>query len=330
MYSKDLIDKVKQLYDQDKSIAKVASKLSLPYTTVQYMVKNDYDRVKGKRGRPKLLKEREKTKIKRSVRQLNQRGEKVSALKVINETNSVVSKSTMRRQLNELGFKYKKVKQSIVLTQKHKAERLEHCQKWINENQDWSSTVFSDEKRFSFDGPDNFLTYSDGSIPMTRKKRQQGGGSIMVWGCVLSDGFILLQRMIGRQRSSDYCQLLETKVQPFLQTKLNGKLYTFQQDNCSIHVSKESLAKLKQLFPNVMKWPSRSPDLNIMENVWKMLSDIVYADKQYSDSDSLWKSVLEAAEVIMTSQKDKISNLFNSMPRRCLKVVMNKGNIINY
>ena len=136
--------------------------------------------------------------------------------------------------------------------------------------------------------------------------------------------------MIRRQKSKDYCKLMKDKVEPFLKTKFDGNAYTFQQDNCPIHTSKESSAELNRLFPHVLKWPSRSPDLNIMENIWKMLSDIVYDDKQYTNSDSLWDSVLAASEVIMNSKKDQISNLYNSMPRRCLKVIINKGDVINY
>ena len=33
------------------------------------------------------------------------------------------------------------------------------CYKWIIENHNWNLTIFSDEKRFNLDGPDNWKSY---------------------------------------------------------------------------------------------------------------------------------------------------------------------------
>ena len=123
---------------------------------------------------------------------------------------------------------------------------------------------------------------------------------------------------------------MNDKVEPFLKTKFDGNACTFQRDNCPINTSRESSAELNRLFLMFLSGPHDLLTLNIMENIWKMLSDIVYDDKQYTNSDSLWDSVLAASEVIMNSKKDQISNLYNSMPRRCLKVIINKGDVINY
>ena len=59
MYSTDLIEKVKLAYGSNKSIRKVAEIFSLPVSTVQYMINNDYKRKKQGVGRPKIIKNRE-------------------------------------------------------------------------------------------------------------------------------------------------------------------------------------------------------------------------------------------------------------------------------
>jgi len=50
MYSKDLIEKVRELYNQNKNIRKTSRILNINYSTVNYMIKNDYARVKIKPG----------------------------------------------------------------------------------------------------------------------------------------------------------------------------------------------------------------------------------------------------------------------------------------
>jgi len=51
---------------------------------------------------------------------------------------------------------------------------------WIIENHAWEKTVFSDEKRFSLDGPDYWRTYTLKNNTNTRQQRQCSGGS-SIW-----------------------------------------------------------------------------------------------------------------------------------------------------
>jgi len=47
-----------------------------------------------------------------------------------------------------------------MLSKKHKEFRLKLITWWITENHHWENTVFSDKKRFSLDGPDDWRTYA--------------------------------------------------------------------------------------------------------------------------------------------------------------------------
>ena len=72
----------------------------------------------------------------------------------------------------------------------------------------------------------------------------------------------------------------------FLDNKLGFRNYVFQQDNASIHVSKLSKQWLERNFSAVLEWPAKSPDLNPVENVWKMLADIVFDGPEYHECSS--------------------------------------------
>jgi hypothetical protein len=81
-----------------------------------------------------------------------------------------------------MGRNYKKTKVEIFLSKAHKTAGVDITHAWIHDHVDRSKVAFSDEKPFSIDEPDNWTTYAKEMVPVLKHRRQQGGGSIMMWG----------------------------------------------------------------------------------------------------------------------------------------------------
>lgn len=172
------------------------------------------------------------------------------------------------------------------------------------------------------------LSYVKKGVISPRQKRQCQGGGIMVWGMTMSNGLIAVKILEGKQDSEKYIRLFKDFAVPIINLN-NHEGYHVIQDNCPIHVSKKfQLYSETQTF-QVLKWPARSPDLNIMENVWKMISDILYDDCQPKSKHELVHRLHNAVLEINSHKRSIIIDLYRNFRYRLPKVLICKGNIIN-
>ena len=152
--------------------------------------------------------------------------------------------------------------------------------------------------------------------------------SIMVWGAVTYGGQTTLKWVRGNINSQKYCSTLQEELLPLLESAYPDGNYTFIQDNAPVHVSFEARTWLDCNSVITSVCPPQSPDLNLIENLWrktkvqlrKNINDCTTPSDLYQRFQSIFYAILEAA----------IQNLYCSIPRWLKAVIRNKGTLTKY
>lgn len=221
---------------------------------------------------------------------------------------------------------------TLPLTQGHMDARLDYAERLSSAAQKqivWPTIIFSEEKKINLDGSDGYKYYwRDLRRPPRRHlSRQNGGGSLMMWGAFGMKGKSNLVVLEGRQNSADYIYTVSEHILPFAHANY-GIDYVYMQDNASIHASYEIMGFFKEQGVTVLDWPARTPDLNPIENVWAILARKVYSNgKQYTSVADLTVAVQDAWKSVTMEELHK---LMGSMPARCFEVARKNGNKTHY
>lgn len=278
--------------------------------------------------RPKFKKVTERT-----VRSIIQRAivQKQTAREIQQSLDLDITVRRVQQILSETPYVRYGMRQATVnMTEKHKKKRYEWAREYLLwHSVKWENIIFSAEKKFNLDGPDGLQYYWHDlrKEPEIFSKRVSGGGSLMIWGAISFKGVIGLAKVHGRMNSEGYCSILQDSLFPGADRNFSNN-WVFQQDNSSVHSSKHTKSWLESFEVDVLDWPAKSPDLNIIENVWGQLARAVYADgKQYASVADLEVNVRDAWDAIDLSY---LKNLYRSIPKRLISVLERKGRITDY
>jgi hypothetical protein len=149
----------------------------------------------------------------------------------------------------------------------------------------------------------------------------------MVWGAFCQRGRLDLDFPDHRLNSARYQAVLQRRLLPPYRV-LSQYGYEFQHDNAPCHASRSTRAFLNGQHVQFLEWPSCSPDLNPIENLWGILVRMIYADnKQYRNKDELRNAIETAWEDL---EQETADNLIQSMPNRIFQVINRNGGPTDY
>ena len=241
------------------------------------------------------------------------------------------SARTIRRRLQDSELKTRRPAKKPLLSRKNVRARLQFARKYGAWTVDqWKNVIFSDESKFNIINSDGkkFVRRPVGKRfdpKYTISTVKHGGGSVMVWGCFSGRGMGPLHQIEGTMDRFMYKDILENLMTPYADEVMPLNHY-FQHDNDPKHASKVVKDWLKAEKINVIEWPSQSPDMNPIENLWDYL-DRSIRDKKYKNKQELFKALQDAWDSIDMSL---INRLIESMPRRLSALVKNRGYATQY
>ena len=209
----------------------------------------------------------------------------------LQEVGVWVPKSTLKRRLHVNKYRGLTTRCKPLISLKNRKARLDFAKKHLKKPaQFWNSILWTDETKIN-------LYQTDGKKKVWRRlgmahdpkhttsSVKHGGGSVMAWACMASNGtgslvFIddVTKDRGSRMNSEVYRDILSAQIQPNA-TKLTGQRFTIQMDNDPKHTAKATQEFFKAKKWNILQWPSQSPDLNPIGHAFHLLKTKLKAER---------------------------------------------------
>lgn len=217
------------------------------------------------------------------------------------------------------------------MTERQKKRRLAWAKERLNWTQrQWDSIIFSDESKFDVSLGDErgkvIRSKQEAFHPDCLKRTVKFPAGIMIWGCMSSRGLGKLHFVDGTVNAVKYQEILKNHLMPAKRKLYRNREVIFQQDGASCHTAKSTMQWLKDNKVEVLDWPSSSPDLNPIENLWGLMKKRLRNDRPMSKSD-LKQKLEDVWDKITT---EDCQNLINSMHDRVVAVIKAKGDVTRW
>jgi ketohexokinase/beta-glucosidase len=203
----------------------------------------------------------------------------------------------------------------------------------------WNQILWSDETWVqSFRHRKTYITRKAGEeledTCIVEKPRKTGGW--MFWGSFhgnIKGPSLFWEKKWGNITAESYCRHTVPIIANYIQANadpLFGPLLEFMHDNAPGHAAVETVAEMQKREIYTIQWPAFSPDLNPIEAVWNKMKD--WMEKEYPDNplETSSKAQYRRLRAQVTAAweaigQDYLQELVESMPERCLDVILANG-----
>lgn len=302
-------------------IEKIPRAVGLSMKTVQRLKKKGTRRHKGS-GREKILSRSSKI----SIRNLIYHNPFYTPGDIVERLNLRCSPETVRGYFKELGLSYRSSALKEPLGEDEKNDRLQWCHDW-EDYEHFDQVIFTDEAGIWLNDKRGKGWFPKGQTfdPVQIESREK----INIWGAISQAGKIGIYTFRDNFNAGIYEDALREVLVPVAQV-LHPEGCYIQADNYGVHRAASVYTYLNTEEANIVKdilpWPSYSPDLNPMENLWAVLKSKIR--KRHP------KTIDQLEDII----HEEWGNLSDEYARKlCLSIynridmcIENEGSRINY
>ena len=238
------------------------------------------------------------------------------------KADTKVSKSTVGRCLQKMEYRKSWTTPAPMLSEKNRILRIEWGKK--NEKVQWCHAVFADEASFWL---------RSGKIRMWIKGNQKAiqpttkhSPKLHIWAAFSSMGTFPLCFFRRNMDANFFVNIMEWHLLEQAQV-FHGQMWFLIQDNDPKHTSRIAKAWMEEnMRKNQRDWPSQTPDLNPIENIFGWMKQKLYRNN-FTSLVQLEKRIQEIWDSITP---EFLAPYWKSMRHRCSLVVENNGSKINY
>ena len=303
----------------------ISTRTDIPISTVYRIIsklrKNDgIERKKGSGKSRKLM-----SNDGRALVQLAIQNRKMSVRNLTSKFNLTrrknLSHETVRKELLRRGYNRKLARRIPLLTEKHRQQRVS----WAKDNKrtDWEKVVFSDEMSIWLSGNRVYLWCKgdEKAVKPTCKHTPK----LHVWGAFSARGTFPLKVFRENLTGYVYTNILNECL-PTQAAVLYPDGWVLQEDNDPKHTSKIARKFREDSDIGRMDWPSCSPDLNPIENLWAWMKHQI----DLTSPSSLKELETTLYQVWNSIEPEFLLSYWQSMPKRIKLVTSTKGFKIKY
>ncbi|KAK3540816.1 hypothetical protein QTP86_001959 [Hemibagrus guttatus] len=333
--SKDTRNKIVDLHQAGKTESAIGKQLGVKKSTVGAIIRKwkTYKTTDNlpRSGAPRKISPRGVKMITRTLSK-NPRTTRGDLVNDLQRAGTKVTKATISNTLRRQGLKSCSARRVPLLKSVHVRARLKFAREHLDDpEEDWENVIWSDETKIELFGKNstcrvwrrkNAELHPKNTIPTVK----HGGGNIMLWGCFSAKGPGRLIRVKERMNGAMYREILSKNLLPSARALKMKRGWVFQHDNDPKHTARATKEWLRKKHFKVLEWPSQSPDLNPIENLWRELK-IRVAQRQPQNITALEEICMEEwAKLPATVCK----NLVATYRKRLTSVIANKGYITKY